>query len=96
MEPSRPVLLYLTPAQAAALECLPELVEYVRKLVPGGESPVSAQTAARLARRRTATVIQALRDGAIPGRFIAGTHGGRGHWETMPSDVVAWARRSNG
>ncbi len=83
----------LTPAQAQGLADLPELIEYVRRLVPGGERPISAVAAARLVRRRTQTVLEAVKAGDLPGRFIAGTHGGRGHFEILPSDAAAWARR---
>ena len=88
------VLLQLTEEQAEALSLLPELLNYVRKLVPGGELPISAHKVARLVRRRTATVLDALRSGALPGRFVAGTHGGRGHFEVSPSEAVAWSRRT--
>ncbi len=86
-------LVPLTADQAEALSALPELMEYVRRSVPGLQHPVSAQAAARLAKRRTSTVLGALKSGDLRGEFISGTHGGRGHWLIDPAAVLAWARR---
>lgn len=89
MSAHAPTVVTLTPDQAEALRAL------VGQLEGGGLGGlISAQQAARLAKRRTATVLEALKTGELPGKFHAGTHGGRGHWSIVSAAVVAWARNA--
>jgi hypothetical protein len=56
-----------------------------------GPERMSAGRAAKRARARLADVLQALKDGTLPGRFSPRGHGGRGSYCILSTDVDAWA-----
>lgn len=88
------VLVQLTQAHLRALEQLPELLADVRKLVRPDNGPLSASAVAKLVKRRPESVLKALRLGEIPALRVEGTHGGKGEFQVLPADALAWAKKT--
>ena len=53
--------------------------------------PISANRAAKMARRRRSDVLAACRSGSLPATQTASGRGGRPEWRVRPADVLAWA-----